>query len=98
MKELYTIINGIKIFRYQLIDNHTKDRLPIKTCAICQKDIKDGDEISLIMNNDKLFPNIRIHDSHITEKYDPKTTILYLISQYHKYLSHANERKIWEQK
>lgn len=97
MKELYTTINGIKVFRYRLIDNHTQWKLPVKICAICQKEIKDGDKVSHIMNNNKLFPNIFIHDSHlIIDKYDPKATILYLISQYNKYLSHANERKIWE--
>lgn len=95
MKGLFTIINDIKIFRYRLIDNHTQRQLPVKICVICEKEIKDGDEISNLMNNNKLFPNVWIHDSHITDDYNPKWTIEYIIYKYNKYLSHSNEQKIW---
>ena len=91
----YAIVNGIKVFRYRLIDNHTQWHLPTKTCAICGKEIKDHEEISHLMNNNKLFPNVWVHNIHLDEKYDPEATIIHLVRQYHKYLSHANERKIW---
>lgn len=96
MNKLYTIINDIKIFRTQIIDSHSKHNWRAKYCVICNKPIKDGDKISLLMNNHKLFPNVWIHDSAITDKYDAKWTIEYIIYKYKKYLSHKNERDIWE--
>ena len=96
MKELFTIINNIKIFRSQIIDNHTQRGLQPKICIICEKKIKDGEKISLLMNNFKLCPNVWIHDSHIIDKYNLKWTMEYIIYKYNKYLSHINERKIWE--
>ena len=96
MKEIFTIINNIKIYRYQLIDNHTQLKLSTKICVICGKEIKDCEKISLLANNNRLFPNVWIHDSHIINKYNAKLTIKYIIFIYNKYLSHTNERKIWE--
>lgn len=97
MKKLFTTINDIKIFRSQITDRHTQWRLPVKTCVICEKEIKDCEKISLLMCNDQLFPNVWVHDSHITDKYNPEWTIKYIASKYQKYLSHANERKIWKE-
>lgn len=89
------MINDIPIWIHELNNPIERENFN-EYCVICEKKIKMGDEISLLMNNNKLFPNIWIHNKHISDKYDLKWTMTYIIYKYQKYLSFKNEYKIWE--
>ena len=94
MKTEFAIVEGITTFRVQLMDNHERFGLPVKVCAVCGRDIDEGEEISLLVNGCVLFPNVWVHDTHITG-FNPVFITKYLKNAYDNYLSHARERRIW---
>lgn len=57
-------ICGVRILRKRYVDTHTKMGLLPVRCAVCGKDIDDGERYSLITNRCVLFPNVMVHDSH----------------------------------
>lgn len=37
-------------------------------CAICKKEFKEGAKLTLLINNNKLFPNVWVHDDCIEDE------------------------------
>lgn len=65
MREAFVIIDDVKVFRSYHSSWIDIDNTDTKYCAICEKEIKKGEEVSLLMSNHKLFPNVWVHDCHI---------------------------------
>lgn len=58
-KKLVTY-KGIKVWFKQTIYSKAGNRRP-DTCPLCNERIVDGDDLYLIINNYKLFPNLYVH-------------------------------------
>lgn len=81
MRKPFTIIDGVKVFRSQTTDRHTVLKVERKCCAVCGEFIDDGEEVSLLMSNSVLFPNVWVHDTHLDFHGDIKDTEVERLAQ-----------------
>lgn len=65
MREAFVVIDDVNVFRGYHCAWKGGRGVGTKYCAICEEEIMVGEEVSLLMNNYKLFPNVWVHDCHI---------------------------------
>lgn len=105
MREAFVTIDGVKVFRGYNKSWVNFDGVGQKYCAICDKPIIAGEEVSLLMNNYKLFPNVWVHDHHLdftdaisgteVEVIAQRNVIQMIIDKYGEFETQWNKRKIW---
>jgi len=90
MPKEVVIYKKIKTFfrKLQYIDRHRgKD-----VCPLCNKQIIKGDDLYLLINNYKLFPNIFVHQSCVITK---KDCVVKLAKNYKKYKDFEKKYDYW---
>ena len=65
MRETFVTIDGTNVFRGYNAPWIDVCGLGHKYCAVCDEQIVVGEEVSLLMSNHKLFPNVWVHDRHL---------------------------------
>ena len=100
MRKPFVTIDGVKVFRTYNAKWAGRDGVGVKYCAVCENEINVGDEVSLLMNNNVLFPNVWVHNSHLD--YDESfedvaryNVVSAIISKYKSFVAAYEMRKIW---
>ena len=105
MREAFVTINGIKVFRgYNFAWRNIRGEVQ-KYCAVCEEPIMGGEEVSLLMNNCVLFPNVWVHNCHLdftdaiagteVESIVQRNVVQAIIDKYKEFENCWERRKIW---
>lgn len=94
-KEIINVEGTRYFLQYMVATNiyEIKEK-PNNICALTQKTIKPGDEITLVMNNFETFPNKVVLTEEI-EGLGKETAIKIIKGRYEEYLRFKEEYKEW---
>ena len=90
MSKEVVIYKKVKTFFRGLQYNNKYKRDDV--CPLCNKQIIKGDNLYLLINNYKLFPNIFVHQSCVTTK---KDCIIKLAKNYKEYKNFEKKYNYW---
>ena len=105
MRKAFVTIDGVKVFRGYNIAWRKRHGVGHKYCAICEEPIIAGEEVSLLMNNYKLFPNVWVHDRHLdftdaiagteVECIAQRNVVQTIVDKYREFEKQWDKRKLW---
>ena len=101
MRGAFVTIDGAKVFRSYVSAWKGGKGIGVKYCAICEKEVKVGEEVSLLMCNNTLFPNVWVHDEHLDfggedwEDIAQHNVVQTIVNKYRRFEECYKMRKIW---
>ena len=96
MREAFVIVDDVNVYRNKMVARGSWNRFNPRYCALCEREIDDGEEVSLLMCNGVLFPNIWVHDNHFIDNGRQHINMVRgLARRYEAFVKQWESRKIW---